>query len=94
MARGGYGLSKVSIGPAITYRSMPCGQGKRPAAVFHPLDNPRRPPWPNTITIRLHAGDVSLVLTRFILWVFLVVGMSFHDLLKCDKFGTEIVRSR
>jgi hypothetical protein len=44
MARGGHGLPKVLLGPAMPNPLMPCGrpalrwlQGKQPAAVFYPL---------------------------------------------------------
>ena len=42
MARGGLGLPKVSLGPAIPYSSTPCGQANpekalRPGTVFYPF---------------------------------------------------------
>jgi hypothetical protein len=56
MARGDHGIATVSLGPAMPYRSTPCRrlplkwpygnprgsrpQGRRLAAVFHPLGHP------------------------------------------------------
>jgi hypothetical protein len=45
MERGGHGLLKVSPAPAVQYPSMPCGKvggrvGRRPAAIFYPLQHP------------------------------------------------------
>jgi hypothetical protein len=51
MARGGHGLPKVSLGPAMLYPSMPCGwpydnfrdgrqHSGQPATIFYPLGYP------------------------------------------------------
>jgi hypothetical protein len=47
--RGSHALPEVSLGPALSNRSMPCGRatpqpflGVQPAAVFHPFEH--RPP--------------------------------------------------
>jgi hypothetical protein len=40
MARSGHGLPKVSPRPAMSYRSVPCGQNTPKMAVFYPFGDP------------------------------------------------------
>jgi hypothetical protein len=49
MARGGHGLPKVSLGPAMPYPSTPCGRATCRAGSLQPsstpLDNGQSPPY-------------------------------------------------
>jgi hypothetical protein len=40
MARGGLGLTKVLLRPAMPNPSTPCGQAGQPAAVYYPFGHP------------------------------------------------------
>jgi hypothetical protein len=78
MARGGHGLPKVSLGPAMPYPSTPYGRATPETALQQPsstpLDTPRHTPMPfRPASIRPHLIEflnLVLIFSLFVLFCF------------------------